>query len=222
MSTLSHKSPAIGPRSRCGECARFVCLCPRADRGSIEHKRAELVALHCQGTTVKFELFSRLPAPPGGLRPWHFTNPNAAQVLSRTSWSVTRLVKHHTSQGWFALKTTDLTSAAQLNQSSHVYTELRALRSLFRVSPFVQSAVAAMREHGSNELHFVLDYAPGGHFFDMVKRRKGRIEEEHLKFYMVEIALGLEHLHSMGILHRNLVSKRTNVRLTKQTEEIER
>jgi hypothetical protein len=205
METETYRSPAIGPRFRCCECSRYVCLCSPSDPDGLKEKRAELMAMHGNGTAVKYEAFTRLPAPPGGLRRWHFTRNNAAQVLSRTSWSVTRLVKHRTSQGWYALKTVDLTSAAHLNQILHVHTELRALKSLFRASPFVQSAVASIYETNSQHLHFVMEYASGGNLFDLIKRRRGRIEEQQMKFYMVEVTLGLGCLHSMGILHRNLV-----------------
>jgi serine/threonine protein kinase len=50
---------------------------------------------------------------------------------------------------------------------------------------------------------FVLEYCPGGELFTYVKKFK-RMPEEIAKFYMIEILLAIEHLHSKNIIYRDI------------------
>jgi len=54
-----------------------------------------------------------------------------------------------------------------------------------------------------DKLYFVMDYLPGG---DMAfhLEQKGRFSEKEAKFFASEIVLALEHLHSCGIVYRDL------------------
>ena len=46
-----------------------------------------------------------------------------------------------------------------------------------------------------------LDYCPGGELF-MLLRSKRRLEIPAVKFYAANVILGLEALHSLGIVYR--------------------
>lgn len=48
-----------------------------------------------------------------------------------------------------------------------------------------------------------MDYVPGGEFFTHM-RDHGRLREEHARFYVAQIVLALDHLHSKGIVYRDL------------------
>lgn len=50
---------------------------------------------------------------------------------------------------------------------------------------------------------FVLEYCPGGELFTYVKRFK-RMPEDVARFYMMEILLGIEHLHGLSIVYRDI------------------
>eukprot|EP01114_Cavostelium_apophysatum_P001127 TRINITY_DN10968_c0_g1_i1.p1 TRINITY_DN10968_c0_g1~~TRINITY_DN10968_c0_g1_i1.p1 ORF type:complete len:531 (-),score=159.02 TRINITY_DN10968_c0_g1_i1:65-1657(-) len=54
-----------------------------------------------------------------------------------------------------------------------------------------------------DKLYFVMDYIPGG---DMAfhLEQKGRFSEKEARFFAAEIVLALEHLHSCGIVYRDL------------------
>jgi len=54
-----------------------------------------------------------------------------------------------------------------------------------------------------SHLFMVLDYCAGGELFYHLQRR-GRFQEEDTRFYICEILLGLEYLHTEGILYRDL------------------
>ena len=57
--------------------------------------------------------------------------------------------------------------------------------------------------HKGKEDHklLALDYCPGGELF-MLLRSKRRFEIPQVKFYAANIILGLEALHSLGIVYR--------------------
>ncbi|KAL3898869.1 MAG: hypothetical protein SGPRY_012754 [Prymnesium sp.] len=61
------------------------------------------------------------------------------------------------------------------------------------------------------EFHLVMPAALGGDVFEMLQAH-GRMTEEALKFYVACVVLGLQHLHSLGIVYRDL--KSANVILT--------
>ena len=49
----------------------------------------------------------------------------------------------------------------------------------------------------------MLDYCPGGELFYHLGRAK-KFSEERARFYAAEIAMGLQYLHSKGIVYRDL------------------
>ncbi|CDW83472.1 UNKNOWN [Stylonychia lemnae] len=55
----------------------------------------------------------------------------------------------------------------------------------------------------SQELNFVMDLCAGGELFYLLHQR-GRMQERQAKFYFAEILLGLEFIHSKGIVYRDL------------------
>uniref|UniRef100_A0A7S0B2T9 Protein kinase domain-containing protein n=1 Tax=Pyrodinium bahamense TaxID=73915 RepID=A0A7S0B2T9_9DINO len=78
-------------------------------------------------------------------------------------------------------------------------TEKRVLARLSH--PFVISLHWAFQTRG--HLFMVLDYCAGGELFYHLQKR-GRFSEVDTRFYISEILLGLEYLHSQGILYRDL------------------
>jgi serine/threonine protein kinase len=54
-----------------------------------------------------------------------------------------------------------------------------------------------------DKLYFIMDYVNGGElFFHLQKDRKFSIDR--VRFYGAEIAAGIEHLHSQGVIYRDL------------------
>jgi len=56
---------------------------------------------------------------------------------------------------------------------------------------------------GPEQTLLALDYCPGGELF-MLLRQKKRFDLQTLKFYAANIILGLDALHSLGIVYRDL------------------
>jgi len=53
-------------------------------------------------------------------------------------------------------------------------------------------------------VYFVLEYAAGGELFSRLHNKKGKFGPETSKFYLAEIFLALEHIHSFGYAYRDL------------------
>ena len=55
------------------------------------------------------------------------------------------------------------------------------------------------------KLYLVLGYVNGGELFQQFRMRgEGSFSEDEVRFYMSEVILALEHLHKLGIVHRDL------------------
>uniref|UniRef100_A0A6B2L9G5 Protein kinase domain-containing protein n=1 Tax=Arcella intermedia TaxID=1963864 RepID=A0A6B2L9G5_9EUKA len=63
------------------------------------------------------------------------------------------------------------------------------------------------------KLYFVMDYINGGELFYHLQKEK-KFTEERVRFYAAEIVLGLEYLHTAGVIYRDL--KPENLLLTKE------
>lgn len=55
-------------------------------------------------------------------------------------------------------------------------------------------------------LYLVMEYLPGGDLLGLMIRN-GAFDEELARFYLAEIALALNALHSMGYVHRGEIKK---------------
>ena len=52
-------------------------------------------------------------------------------------------------------------------------------------------------------LYMVLDFLPGGELFKLI-RKQVFMSEEDARFYLAEIILAIDTLHTMGIIYRDL------------------
>jgi len=55
----------------------------------------------------------------------------------------------------------------------------------------------------TDKLYFVMDFAVGGELFFHL-RKEGRFSEDRARFYASEVLLGIEYLHTNGIIYRDL------------------
>ncbi|XP_045473361.1 ribosomal protein S6 kinase beta-1 [Harmonia axyridis] len=77
--------------------------------------------------------------------------------------------------------------------------------------PFIVELKYAFQTNG--KLYLILEYLPGGELFTQLEA-EGIIVEDHAVFYLAEIILAIEHLHSKEIIYRDL--KPENVMLDGQ------
>ncbi|KAM9787031.1 ribosomal protein S6 kinase alpha-1 isoform 2-T2 [Syngnathus typhle] len=67
--------------------------------------------------------------------------------------------------------------------------------------PFIVKLHYAFQTEG--KLYLILDFLRGGDLFTRLSKEV-MFTEEDVKFYLAELALGLDHLHSLGIMYRDL------------------
>jgi len=109
-------------------------------------------------------------------------------------------VKHRLTGGHFAVKV--MSKRKLVTHEKKLERAIAEKRLLARLShPFVVSLHWAFQTKG--HLFMVLDYCAGGELFYHLQR-KGSFSEPDTRFYISEILLGLEYLHSQGILYRDL------------------
>lgn len=53
------------------------------------------------------------------------------------------------------------------------------------------------------KVYLILDFLRGGDLFTLMSK-EAIFTEEHVMFYLAELILALEHLHSLGIVYRDL------------------
>ncbi len=66
-------------------------------------------------------------------------------------------------------------------------------------NPFIIKHYSAFQD--KKKLFFLLEYCPGGELFNLLWRKK-KFNEEQTIFYVAQIVLGLEYLHSLNIVYR--------------------
>ncbi|TGZ74083.1 hypothetical protein CRM22_001136 [Opisthorchis felineus] len=92
---------------------------------------------------------------------------------------------------------------------AHTVSERNILQMLRH--PFLVRLHYAFQNHSN--LYIVLEYCPGGELFNYLER-EGALLENAACFYTAEIILAIGHLHSLGIIYRDLKSE--NVLLDRQ------
>ncbi len=71
---------------------------------------------------------------------------------------------------------------------------------LTRSSAWMTALYAAFQD--DDNLYLVMEYAPGGSMRNLIQNRDEPMPEEEAKFYIAEILLALEELHTMNYMHR--------------------
>jgi len=66
--------------------------------------------------------------------------------------------------------------------------------------PFIVKLRYSFQDHTT--LYFVMEYCPGGELFKHLKR-KGKFDEDTVRFYAAEVVLALQYLHeNLNIIYR--------------------
>ncbi|OQS06416.1 kinase [Thraustotheca clavata] len=124
------------------------------------------------------------------------------KVLGRGAFAKVYLVrgKGANKDKWFALKAYNKQAIVQKNQAQYIHTEKAALQACSD-HPFIVSLYYAFQSQ--DRLFLVMEYCGGGDLLSTLTRRKAFTEPE-AAFYIGQIVLALSHLHSKGIVFRDL------------------
>jgi len=107
----------------------------------------------------------------------------------------------------YAMKVLNKKTIIERNEMEHTKAEKNILQKL--VHPFLVNLHYSFQT--PEKLYFIMDYVNGGELFFHLQQEE-KFPEERVRFYGAEICLGLEYLHSSGVLYRDL--KPENILLT--------
>jgi len=121
------------------------------------------------------------------------------KVVGKGSFGKVMQVRKNDDGKIYAMKVLKKKALVKRKQVVHTQTERKVLANVDH--PFIVSLRYAFQSDA--KLYMVLDFFNGGELFFHLKR-EGRFTEKRSKFYAGEICLALGHLHSKGIIYRDL------------------
>jgi len=121
------------------------------------------------------------------------------RVLGAGTYGQVLLVTHRVTGKTFALKCMKKSRIVSLNQQEHVKNEKRILEMINH--PFVVNMVQSFV--GDNYVYALLEAVLGGELFALM-RKVGRIKLKPSLFYIAQVILVFEYLHSLNIIYRDL------------------
>ena len=136
-------------------------------------------------------------------------------VLGKGSFSKVELANHIILNKKVALK------VMTLSQIEDPYVRKNVQREANIMSRLNHPHVVALHEVYSSKDFFclALDFFPGGNLCDLVQDHpNGKLEEEQARIYFKQLVEGLSHIHSKGIIHRDI--KLENIFLNKEKTKV--
>jgi len=136
-------------------------------------------------------------------------------VIGRGFYGKVTLVKHKESNELFALKSVHKKRLLSENKTHTIIAEKNIL--IKTSHPFIVGLKFTFQTE--SKLYLGLEFVPGGDFYNYLRRRKF-FPPGAVRLYAAEIALALNHLHSLGVIYRDLkpenvlIDKEGHIRLT--------
>ena len=110
-----------------------------------------------------------------------------------------QIVYHRDTETYYALKTMSIKRIVESKQTEHVQNEKYILSKIDH--PFLVRLY--WTTHTNTLLCLLLEYLPGGELFQMMRKRE-KFDSKTAIFYASEVLLGLDYLHHLNILYRDL------------------
>ncbi len=110
-----------------------------------------------------------------------------------------QVVYHRDTNTYHALKTMSIKRIVESKQIEHVRNEKHILSKIEH--PFLVRLY--WTTHTDSLLYLLLEYVPGGELFQMMRKRE-KFDSKTAIFYASEVLLGLDYLHHLDILYRDL------------------
>lgn len=121
------------------------------------------------------------------------------KVLGKGAYGKVQLVRLKRTGEIFAMKSLSKQFLAEYQLVERTLTERNVL--LAANHPFIVSARYTFQTE--TKIFMVLDYVPGGELFTRL-REEHRFEEDRARLYAAMLILGIDYLHSIGVIHRDL------------------
>ncbi|ETS62728.1 hypothetical protein PaG_02466 [Moesziomyces aphidis] len=120
--------------------------------------------------------------------------------ISKGAFGSVFLAKKRTTGDYYAIKVLKKSDMIAKNQITNVKAE-RMILMTQNQSPFVVKLFFTFQS--AEFLYLVMEYLPGGDCASLCKVLGG-LSEEWARQYIAEVVIGLQHLHSKGVVHRDL------------------
>ncbi|KAM3141197.1 hypothetical protein pb186bvf_006582 [Paramecium bursaria] len=120
-------------------------------------------------------------------------------VLGRGAFGKVTLCQKMDTKQLFAIKAINKQHIIDNKQVEHTKAEKKILEMVD--SPFLVSMHYSFQS--KNKIFFVMPYMRGGDLFRLLKENI-RFNEQTAKFYAASIILGLEYLHNLGVVYRDI------------------
>ncbi|ELP87325.1 hypothetical protein EIN_095820 [Entamoeba invadens IP1] len=121
-------------------------------------------------------------------------------LLGKGAFGKVMLVKMKKDGNIYAMKTVEKVQVIDSNEVEHILSEKLVLSKIN--NPFLVNMHYTFQT--PTHLVFVLDYCAGGELFSYLQKQTSGIPEDDVRFYAAQILLALEHMHSTGIIYRDI------------------
>ncbi|CAG9330283.1 unnamed protein product [Blepharisma stoltei] len=121
------------------------------------------------------------------------------QIGSGSFGTVYKVQKRNGDQQEYAMKSLSKANLQRQKQLKYAISECRIMKQLKH--PFIVTLYYAFQT--TQYLYLILEYCPNGDLLGLLESNK-IIEENIAKFYLAEVILALEYLHSLEIIYRDL------------------
>lgn len=120
------------------------------------------------------------------------------QTVGTGSFARVHVAKSKANGKYYAIKAIDKKDLLSRRQVEHVHNEREVLSIVSH--PFLIKFWGTFQSE--THVFFVMDYVPGGELFRLIKNKK--LKEEEARFYIAEVTLAIEYLHSINVAYRDL------------------
>ena len=156
------------------------------------------------GEAVKAEMARTLAVrrsadEPGGASEILAADLNGIRMLGQGSYGKVTLVRHKTTGKTYALKQITREKVERLEQQTHIQSEKALLQDVNH--PFVCNLIRTFRN--SHSVYMLMEPVLGGELFTHLRKCK-KFKPPEAQFYLAQVCLVLEHLHSKSIIFRDL------------------
>lgn len=120
-------------------------------------------------------------------------------LLGKGSFAKVVLVQYKSDNQLYAMKILKKKEISLRNEQQHILSERNILAEAR--SPFIVALKFAFQSR--SKLYMVMEFMPGGELFYHLSRLR-RFSEDTARFYIAEVIMGIEYLHSKNIIYRDL------------------
>ncbi|XP_041832603.1 rho-associated protein kinase 2-like [Melanotaenia boesemani] len=120
------------------------------------------------------------------------------KLIGRGAYGEVQLVRHKASQKVYAMKQLSKFEMIKRSDSAFFWEERHIMA--FSNSPWIVQLCCAFQD--DRHLYMVMEFMPGGDLVTLTMNYD--IPEKWARFYMAEVVLALDSIHSMGFIHRDV------------------